>query len=279
MNIFGHNLSNYVIEGLILLVVGALISLVYMLFRILNEQENIFKEIRNSIKNLTDAGEQLNSMYSLSERLLERIKDARTSIPFQSPNEVDLISNDMMTKNIRKIESIASEMKALIDTMKSQSPDDLKRWLNNTSQGISQLLADQKNLGSDIFKLQKILDQNDFEGGLKRTSYANLDDSNAYTELQQKIENYQTMIMKSREKSRDAANRIAELESEVALLKSKNENTGSETNDMLEQLQNEMKKVALEKSSLTLKLESLADEIKRTKIEKNFIEDKFIELT
>lgn len=277
MTIFGLNLSNYLIGALILLGVFAALLLVYMLFRVLNEQDKIFKEIRSGTKNLMNAGEKLNNMFSLAESLIEKIKEVRPSNFSQPTYEIDLLSQDLVTRNIKKMENIASEIKNLIQTLNSTPPDKLPRWVNDNAQAVSQLLAEQKILAPDINKLQKSLDQIVID--LKRTNYLTANSSSTYKDLEQKLENYQGMVMKAREKARHAETTIAELELEISQLKSNNQSTNYEPNSMVEQLQNELRTVTLEKSTLAQKVESLTSEINRTKIEKDFIEDKFIELS
>lgn len=257
--------------------ISAAIFLFLMLLRILNEQENIFKEIRKGTRDLMDTGEKLHSMYSLAENLIEKIKQARPPISSQPFSEVDLISQDLVTKNIKKIEGIASEIRVLISKLSSIPASDAPSRPNDSSLAISQLIADQKSLNPEIPKLQKGLDQ--ILADLKRTNLLAFNNVSSNKELEDKLENYQRMVIKAREKSRVSENTIAELESEISLLKSKNSNTNVEPNDTIEQLKSELKKVNLEKSTLIQKVESLSSEINRTKIEKDFIEDKFIEIS
>ena len=174
MTIFGLNLSNNIFGLLILGGIVAAFLLVYMLFRILNEQESIFKEIRNGTKNLIESGEKLHNMYSLAESLIEKINDVRFSDSSQSISEVDFIAQDLLTKNFNKFENIASEIKKLIQTMNMSSADELPRWLNDNGSMVNKLIAEQKMLAPDIVKLQKSLDQ--ILLSLKRNlSYENID--------------------------------------------------------------------------------------------------------
>jgi chromosome segregation ATPase len=277
MTIFGLYISNYFIGALVLFGILAVLLILYMLFSVLNEQDKIFKEIRSGTKNLMDAGDRLKSMYSLAESLIEKIKEARTSIPSQSTYEIDLLSEDLVTKNIKKMENLASEIINLTEILNSTPTDKLPGWVNDNSQVVSQLLSEQKILAPEINKLQKSLDQIILD--LKRNNYLTTNNSSAYRDLEQKLETYQGMVMKAREKSRHAEATIAELESEIYRLRANNQSKNLEPNIIVEQLQNELRKVNLEKSTLAQTVESLMGEINRTKIEKEFIEEKFIELS
>jgi len=277
MTIFGLNIFNYLIGALILFGILAAIIIVYMLYNVLNEQDKIFKEVRSGTKNLMDAGEKLINMYSLAESLIEKIKEARTYSPSESTYEIDLLSQDLVTKNIKKMENLASEIINLTQVLNSTPTDKLPGWVNDNAQAVSQLLSEQKILAPEFNKLQKSLDQIILD--LKRTAYLTNNNSGTQKDLEQKLENYQAMVMKAREKSRNAEATIAELESEIYRLRANNESKNPEPNIVVEQLQNELKKVSLEKSTLEQKVESLMGEIDRNKIEKEFIEDKFIELS
>jgi len=277
MTIFGLNIFNYLIGALILFGILAAIIIVYMLYNVLNEQDKIFKEVRSGTKNLMDAGEKLINMYSLAESLIEKIKEARTYSPSESTYEIDLLSQDLVTKNIKKMENLASEIINLTQVLNSTPTDKLPGWVNDNAQAVSQLLSEQKILAPEFNKLQKSLDQIILD--LKRTAYLTNNNSGTQKDLEQKLENYQAMVMKAREKSRNAEATIAELESEIYRLRANNESKNPEPNIVVEQLQNELKKVSLEKSTLEQKVESLIGEINRNKIEKEFIEDKFIELS
>jgi chromosome segregation ATPase len=277
MTIFGLYISNYFIGALILFGILAVLLILYMLFSVLNEQDKIFKEIRSGTKNLMDAGDRLNNMYSLAESLIEKIKEARTSIPSQSTYEIDLLSEDLVTRNIKKMENLASEIINLTEILNSTPTDKLPGWVNENAQVVSQLLSEQKIIAPEINKLQKSIDQIILD--LKRNNYLTTNNSSAYRDLEQKLETYQGMVMKAREKSRHAESTIAELESEIYRLRANNQSKNLEPNIIVEQLQNELRKVNLEKSTLAQTVESLMGEINRTKIEKEFIEEKFIELS
>ena len=209
--------------------------------------------------------------------MIEKIKEARTSIPSQSTFEIDLLSEDLVTKNIKKMENLASEIINLTEILNSTPTDKLPGWVNDNAQVVSQLLSEQKILAPEINKLQKSLDQIILD--LKPNNYLTTNNSSAYRDLEQKLETYQGMVMKAREKSRLAESTIAELESEIYRLRANNQSKNLEPNIIVEQLQNELRKVNLEKSTLAQTVESLMGEINRTKIEKEFIEEKFIELS
>jgi chromosome segregation ATPase len=175
------------------------------------------------------------------------------------------------------MENLASEIINLTEILNSTPTDKLPGWVNDNAQVVSQLLSEQKILAPEINKLQKSLDQIILD--LKRNNYLTTNNSSAYRDLEQKLETYQGMVMKAREKSRHAESTIAELESEIYRLRANNQSKNLEPNIIVEQLQNELRKVNLEKSTLAQTVESLMGEINRTKIEKEFIEEKFIELS
>lgn len=62
-------LENLLANALVIVNLGAELFLVYMLLRILSDQDKTYKEIRNGTNDLIEAGKKLHSMFSIAERL------------------------------------------------------------------------------------------------------------------------------------------------------------------------------------------------------------------
>lgn len=276
---FGFSSDTVIIGASIFFSFSAVIFLVTMLFRILSAQDKIYQEIRNGTGDLVQAGNRLHSMYSLAENLITQIKTSASaaSIPDQAIEAVADISEELLSEKLRKFEGIASDMRGLMNSMLTAAPDKLTPWRESNSQSINKLLAEQHELVPDIAKLQRCLDKMAID--LKRANHLAVSENESNEELKKKIETYQTMVIKARERSKAAETTAAALQSEVNLLNKKNERLSIENSSIGAKLEEEMAKIRSENAVLLRKIEDLNGEISRTNIEKNFIEDKFIELS
>lgn len=95
-------LFNSLIDNLpIIINLGSQVFLVYMLLRILSDQDKTYKEIRSGTNDLIEAGKKLNRMFSIAERLAERNLNEKVTIsktdesnsPFEQQLEASLKKN------------------------------------------------------------------------------------------------------------------------------------------------------------------------------------------
>lgn len=274
---FGLSTENIVVGTFVFFNLSTICFLVYMLLRILKEQENTHHELSLGTHDLIEAGHKLHSMYALAESLANNNSSGpRNYLSEGLEQSLSELSDSVITESLNKLERTTSEMKTLVQDLLSTPTEHLPAWKETHNNKIEMLLATNESLAPEITKLQTTLDQTVKE--VKRLGLKIFEPDNSAA-TQPKLETYQKMLMQARERARVAENSLMALEAEALGFKNKMETSLVETNEIIANQQLEISKMRNEKNSLTERMIALENELKRTNIEKGFIEDKFIELS
>lgn len=269
-------LFNSLIDNLpIIINLGSQVFLVYMLLRILSDQDKTYKEIRSGTNDLIEAGKKLNRMFSIAERLAERNLNEKVTI--SKTDESNSPFEQQLEASLKKIEQLISQAFAVVENVAELPPSDIPRWRDSNMQSMQKIMADQQLLRPEIAKIQDILYRLSKE--IRRGPATGVADTELPNEQEQTIKSYQEMLIKTRERAKSAESKANLLQSEIDLLNKKNNEMTAQSLEELNALKDEIKKINDERTSLIRNMDALTNEILRTKIEKNFIEDRFIELS
>lgn len=269
-------LDNLLANALVIVNLGAELFLVYMLLRILSDQDKTYKEIRNGTKDLIDAGKKLHSMFSIAERLAER--KLNESTPYAKPveNNINRQLEQQITEGLEKLERLMNETFALTHNMMT-APSAAPRGQDASMQSLQKLINDQQLLKPELTKIQESLYRLSKNLSLAPSSAMSVAENTE--EQQQTIKSYQEMLIKTRERAKDAEQKLGLLRAEIDQQSKRNEKIIADNADEIDFLKQEVKKISDERTSLIRNMDALTNEILRTKIEKDFIEDRFIELS
>lgn len=269
---FGLSFEKMLSLVLLCIGIGGVVYLVYMLISILNQQEKIFEEIKKGQSDLIGAGQRLNNMFGIAEEFMQMAKKPPTPPKAVAKEEKN---ND---DSVQKFESIMAEMRGLVNTIKGNLEEELSKQLQRIPDISAEKLSkmSQPELSSELNHMSKAIDR--VLQDIKRHNHILNEDNETIKELKQKIEGYQRMIMQSREKTKSAEATIANLEKQIAQLQMAPAETRIEQVPGDGQLKKDLEQLLMERDMLKRQIDGLQDEIARTKIEKDFIENRFIDL-
>lgn len=269
-------LINSLIDNLpIVINLTSQIFLVYMLLRILSDQDKTYKEIRKGTSDLIEAGKKLNRMFSIAERLAER--NLNEKVARSKPDESSSPFEQQLEASLKKIEELVSQAFAVVENVAELPPSEIPRWRDSNIQSMQKIMADQQLLRPEIAKIQDLLYRLSKE--IRRGPVTGVTDTELASEQEQTIKSYQEMLIKTRERAKSAESKTELLQSEIDLLNKKNNEITAQNLEEVNALKDEIKKINDERTSLIRNMDALTNEILRTKIEKNFIEERFIEIS
>jgi chromosome segregation ATPase len=131
---------------------------------------------------------------------------------------------------------------------------------------------------NEISKLQSSMAE--IANQLRKSNYLSMDENAELAAMRQRIESYQSMVMKARSEAKDSETIMSELRLEIKQLQTaKKSNPTAEASAENQRLQEQLEDAEREKKALEDKIKALDNEMQRNNIEKKFIEDRFIELS
>lgn len=271
---FGLSFEKMLSLALLCIGIGGVVYLVYMLISILNQQEKIFEEIKKGQSDLIGAGQRLNNMFGIAEEFMQMAKK-----PPAPPKQVAKEDKNNNDDSVQKFENIMAEMRGLVNTIKGNLEEELSKQLQRIPDVSAEKLSkmSQPELSVELNHMNKAIDR--VLQDIKRHNHILSEDNETIKELKQKIEGYQRMIMQSREKTKSAEATIVNLEKQIAQLQMAPAETRIEQVSGDAQLKKDLEQLLMERELLKRQVDGLQDEIARTKIEKDFIENRFVDLS
>jgi chromosome segregation ATPase len=240
-------------SALILLTLNllTLIFLVFVLFQVLKESKRGLDEIKKGAKDLIVAGETLNSMYSLAERLATQLQVA-TFRNFKAGN-FEGESGQYSDEN----------------TQHSNAP--------NFEENRSAVTRDGVDADIEVINLKTQLQEAQAEiRSMRHAKSQALQAESTAEELKKKVASYQSMLIKSRAQAKSAEESVFDLRSQIDALTKNLTRSKLSTFDEVDKLKEENEYLAGELKAILEKFSSLADEFQRAEVEKKFIEAHFI---
>ena len=244
------NLNSFLTTFCLIICCGAAIILVRMLVSNTLLQEKFFASLGQCRSELELSSKRLETIAVILER--------RHTTEIQERKQPDPFILDV----VKKFESLSNLVNDKLDklvfsptiTTKKDGPSD--------------------DVIKEIVMLQAHLESLSKE--LRRNNYITTQDNSELEAMKKRIESYQNMVMKSRSEAKEYETIIADLRFENGKLRS-SKDVSSES-DIL-RLKEEISEIKKQKQSLEAKLASVNDEMKRNNIEKQFIEERFVEIS
>jgi hypothetical protein len=269
----------------------AIIFLIFMLFRILSETNNGHRLVREGSDKLIRAGEELTAVVSAADAMILRMRGAAAAEGGSrassggslviSPEGIKILSRLMQSLSqhtLKEMDSILLEMRHLLGSLKRLPPGGFSAWQEKNQATIDRILEIQGIAPEVMLSIKaniedsKIVTQ-ELERASKQVEGQNLGTEELNTYLQQQ----EKLIEQMRERATRAEERSEMLDQQIRALSEVDQSRKSDTQE-LDRLRNQNTQLSQERSSLVRHLETLTSEIKRTKLEKDFIEDRLLSM-
>lgn len=230
---------------------GAAILLVKLLVSNTVQQDKFFTSLGKCHIQLQDASKKLDTLCTILDRRFARMEENTRQ------------TDPQLTNALHRFDKTSQELKERLNDL-------IEDGLSNSNGDPSSAQAMVEEIINIRNNLEELSEQ------LRNNNPVNDDEESAT--LRKRIESYQSMVMKARAEAKENESIMEELREEIARLKN---GDGAINNEALAkgevELQTQLVTLTTEKQVLQNKIETLMDEMNRNNIEKNFIEERFIE--
>jgi len=273
----------------------AILFLIFMLFRILSETSNGHRLVREGSEKLIKAGEELSTIVDTADAMILRMRGVaagagegahhRTIVNqgslMISPEGIKILSRLMQSLSqhtLNEMQGILLEMRQLLSSLNSISPEGYPAWHQAHQATINKILGLTGISPEVLVTIQSNIEESKLvTQELERSAKEAHGQSLSVDELSAYMRQQETLIEQMRDRAQKAEERAEMLNLQIHSLSEMDQSRKSDSKE-LERLRNQNNQLSQERSSLVRHLETLTSEIKRTKLEKEFIEDRLLSM-
>jgi len=274
----------------------AVIFLIFMLFRILNETQSGHRLVREGSEDLIKAGQQLTAMVESADAMIVRLRgatatlgeggfnsavNARSGSLMISPEGIKALGRLMQSlskETVQEMEVVLAEMRRLLASLNAISPDNYPAWRQTNQPTIDRILAVPGLSTTNFIEIKSSLEESEvLTRELVRAGNEVAGKTLTQEELQAYMEQQEILLNNARDRAKNAEERAEMLNQQLNAMSEIDTARKSETQE-IERLRAQNNQLSHERSSLVRHLETLTSEIKRTKLEKEFIEERLLGL-
>lgn len=268
---------------------AAIILLAFMLFRILSQTEATHDMMRKGSGDLLDAAKRLRDMLQAVDRLSDRLIDANKSAHQSASRPIDIspeslekiaaLTDSLTREGIEEHEQIVAEMRKLLESIQAIQPEGYPTWRQEHQGKLDQTLLQRSHLSTELEQVKIRLDEaNIVINELRRANRLAEASTQSAEALRQNMDQQQQLLNRAKERAQKAEATANTLTQEVDKLNNEVEQARNAAAKDLEDLREQMKAITQERATLFSQLEELKSTMKRTLLEKDFIEDKLLDL-
>lgn len=268
---------------------AAIILLAFMLFRILSQTETTHTLMRQGTDELMGAAKRLHEMLSSVDRLSDRLIDANKlagqansqaiNISQESLQKIAALTDSLTREGIEEHEGMMGEMRDLLESLQRVDPDGYTAWRQDNQGKLDQTLTQRSHLATELEQVKIRLDEaNIVINELRRANRLAEASTQSAEVLRQNMDQQQQLLNRAKERAQKAEATANTLTQEVEKLQAEVDHARHVAEKDIEDLRSQMEAVAQERTILFNQLEELKNTMKRTLLEKDFIEDKLLDL-
>lgn len=268
---------------------AAIILLAFMLFRILGQTETTHTLMRQGTDELMGAAKRLHEMLSSVDRLSDRLIDAnkqaihannqQLNISQDSLQKIAALTDSLTREGIEEHEGMMDEMRELLESLQRVDPDGYTAWRQDNQGKLDHTLTQRSHLATELEQVKIRLDEaNIVINELRRANRLAEASTQSAEVLRQNMDQQQQLLNRAKERAQKAEATANTLTQEVEKLQSEVDHARHSAEKDIEDLRSQMNAITQERTILFNQLEELKSTMKRTLLEKDFIEDKLLDL-
>lgn len=237
---------------------------------------------------LADAGKQLHHQLTSVDRLSERLHmtlDKLGQLPQSlrvSAQDVEALGNlsdAMSPDSMENHERLLDDMRELLESLGNVRPDTYAQWHQLNQRKLEQAMAQRGRASAELEQLKLRLNEaNLVINELRRANRIADTHAQAADVLRQNLDQQQVLLGRAKERARKAEAELEALRADAVRLQSELDAATSRKQATEETLKGQMDAVSKERDLLFSQLEEMREEMQRTQREKDFIEDKLLDL-
>ncbi|HEX5358248.1 MAG TPA: hypothetical protein VFW93_18750 [Aquabacterium sp.] len=268
---------------------AAIILLAFMLFRILGQTETTHTLMRQGTDELMGAAKRLHEMLSSVDRLSDRLLDANKqashansqaiNISQDSLQKIAALTDSLTREGIEEHEGMMDEMRELLESLQRVDPDGYTAWRQDNQGKLDHTLTQRSHLATELEQVKIRLDEaNIVINELRRANRLAEASTQSAEVLRQNMDQQQQLLNRAKERAQKAEATANTLTQEVEKLQAEVDHARHSAEKDIEDLRSQMEAITQERTILFNQLEELKNTMKRTLLEKDFIEDKLLDL-
>jgi DNA repair ATPase RecN len=265
-----------------------LILLVYMLVRILGQTEQTREMMVGAARELSDSARVVRDAgYKIVDALRGGFGHSGSGVPMVTPTPVAGI--EMLDKLNTMMEEMSqhggadtdrqlADIRRLMESMQRVEPNKIAEWhrkhkaeLEHTLQQRDKLAAETEQMRQRLQEAHRIITE------LRRANKAAEAQGQTVEALRGELGKHQQVLERARERLRIAEQKAESLGADVERLSAANP-AGAADNEALKEARRRLAEVSGEHDEQARALDQLKDEMQRTLVEKDFIEEHFLRL-
>lgn len=269
----------------------SLILLAFMLHRIVKQTETTHTLLSGGAQDLMDAGKRLRDAMKSTDRLVDRLSDMNKQTDLQASNapptpteehfkKIESMILDLSGRKFDDHGKFLEDIKGLMDSLGSVSNDGLGQWRDANQNKLETAQVQRNRMASEMETLKVRLDDSQkIIQELRRSVRLAEAAGQSADALRASLDQQQQLLTRAKEKAAAAENRAANLARDVELMQAEAERADpGKDNGAAQSLRRQLEEMTSERDGLQGQIERLREAMQRTLIEKDFIEEKLLDL-
>ncbi len=268
----------------------SIMMLGFMLFKISKQTEATHSLLVNGTRDLLEAGKRLRDSTKSTDRLVDRLSDLN-----QQPSSAPPPAASETEEHFRKLESMLQELsgkklpdhgkflediRQVLDSIGNQSgTDSFAQWRDAHQHKLEAAQTQRTRMAAEMEALKTRLDESQKVIVELRRTVRVAETANQSTEaLRVSLDQQQQLLARAKERAQAAESRAATLSREIELMQAEAGRAESKGDGASAAVRRQLDEVTRERDGLKGQLEKLRETMQRTLIEKDFIEEKLLDL-
>ena len=269
----------------------SLILLAFMLHRIVKQTETTHTLLSGGAQDLMDAGKRLRDAMKSTDRLVDRLSDMNKQADLQASNappapteehfkKIESMILDLSGRKFDDHGKFLEDIKGLMDSLGGVSNESFGQWRDANQNKLETAQVQRNRMASEMETLKVRLDDSQkIIQELRRSVRLAEAAGQSADALRASLDQQQQLLTRAKEKAAAAENRAANLAREVELMQAEAERADpGKDNGAAQSLRRQLEEMTRERDGLQGQIERLREAMQRTLIEKDFIEEKLLDL-
>ncbi|MGE5450570.1 MAG: hypothetical protein ACM3VZ_01835 [Acidobacteriota bacterium] len=269
---------------------ASIVLLAFMLHRIMKQTEATHVLLSGGTHDLLDAGKRLREAMKSTDRLMERLSDINAGTDRVSPGassdaeeklkKIESMLQDLSGRKLQDQGTFLEDIKNVLDSLTGLNTDTFAQWRDANQNKLETAQAQRNRMATEMEALKVRLDEaNKIIQELRRSVRLAEAASQSAEALRANLDQQQQLLARAKERAQVAESRAATLSREIELMQA--EASRAEPNRdgaSTQALKRQLDEVTRERDTLQSQMDRLKEMMQRTLIEKDFIEEKLLDL-
>lgn len=269
---------------------ASILLLVFMLFRVMKQTEATHLLLTGGSKDLLDAGKRLREAMKSTDRLVERLSDINANTDRGAPaapgeaeeklKKIETMLQDLSGRKLQDQGHFLEEIKHVLDSLSGLNTDTFAQWRDANQNKLETAQAQRNRMATEMEGLKVRLDEaNTIIQELRRSVRLAEAAGQSADALRANLDQQQQLLTRAKERAQAAETRVATLSRELELLQAEaNRAEPNKESGSTQSLRRQLEEMTRDRDALHSQLERLKETMQRTLIEKDFIEEKLLDL-